>query len=855
MTIKARELVENATHEAAERNNPQVEPLHLLSSMIRQDDGLFASVAVKAGIDRNKIRSDTEQALDNLPSVSGSQAETYISPAFKELISTAFTEAENWKDEYVSVEHILLAILNNPSDGAGKILITAGLDKNTVLQVLTEVRGDQKVTDENPEEKYEALKKYSRDLTNLASKGKLDPVIGRDSEIRRIMQVLSRRTKNNPVLIGEPGVGKTALAEGLALRIARGDVPDGLKNKRIIALDMAAVLAGAKYRGQFEERLKAVVNEVVKAEGQIIMFIDEIHSIVGAGRTEGSQDAANILKPALAKGQLRCIGATTLDEYRKYIEKDAALERRFQPVLVTEPTVEDTIAILRGLKEMYETHHGVRISDAAIVAAAHFSDRYIADRFLPDKAIDLIDESASHLRIDMDSMPEEIDRIERRLRHIEVEKQALKKEKDKASKEQLENINKESANLKEQASELKAHWQNERDLINSLRSLKEELENIRSEADRSERQGQYEKAAELKYGSIPKTEQAIENIQKELDNLQQERRMLREEVGEEDIANIVSRWTGIPMDKMMQGEKEKLLEMEANLRKRVIAQDHALKAVSDSIRRARAGIHDPARPIGSFIFLGPTGVGKTELARALAEFLFDDENVMIRMDMSEFMEKHSVSKMIGAPPGYVGYDEGGALTEKIRRKPYSVILLDEIEKAHYDVFNILLQILDDGRLTDSHGRTVHFNNCVVIMTSNIGTEIIQSPDLTEHDREEKVLQRLREHFRPEFLNRVDEIIPFHSLSKENIVHIVDIQLDGLRRILFDRKLGLSVDEQAKQKLAELGFDPVFGARPLKRVIQNKIQNAIAGMILEGSVNKGDTLHVTTGTQEDFSITT
>ncbi len=813
-------------------------------ALLGQKEGVVLSLLQKLGISPSSVFDRIQRVLDRLPQVTGGGVgQAYITPRLKKIIEGAEAVAESLKDEYVSTEHLLLSMVEDNGE-TGKILRELGVSKDRVLQALVDIRGAQRITDPNPEEKYQALEKYGRDLTDLARKGKLDPVIGRDDEIRRVIQVLSRRTKNNPVVIGEPGVGKTAIVEGLALRIANGDVPETLKDKRLVALDMGALVAGAKYRGEFEERLKAVLKEVTDANGQIVLFIDELHTLVGAGAAEGAMDASNMLKPALARGELHCVGATTLDEFRKRVEKDAALERRFQPIFVGEPSVEDTIAILRGLKERYEVHHGVRITDGAIVAAATLSHRYISDRFLPDKAIDLIDEAASRLRIEIDSMPTEIDEVERKILQLEIERQALRREQDNASKERLVRVEKEIQELKENADGLKAHWKNEKDAIQKIRSLKEKIEATKVEEQQAQRNGDLNRAAELRYGVLIQLNQELSAENQKLIELQKEQKMLKEEVDAEDVAEVVAKWTGIPVSKMLEGEVHKLLKMEERLNARVVGQDQAIQVVSNAVRRARAGLQDPNRPIGSFIFLGPTGVGKTELCRALAEFLFDDEQAMVRLDMSEFMEKHSVARLIGAPPGYVGYEEGGYLTEAVRRRPYSVVLFDEIEKAHPEVFNALLQILEDGRMTDGQGRTVDFKNTVIVMTSNLGSQYIQ--DLGEKDRkemEQMVTAALRQAFKPEFLNRLDEIIIFNNLGREQIKRILEIQLRRLDRMLADRKMNLEVTDRAKSFLAEEGYDPAYGARPLKRTIQKLVQDPLASKILEGEFREGEKIRV------------
>ncbi|MFN8105613.1 MAG: ATP-dependent chaperone ClpB [Acidimicrobiia bacterium] len=838
LTIKSQEAVAAAQSLARERNHQFLEPEHLLHALVSQPEGVVLPLLQKLGINARMLRDRVEALLESLPRVYG-EADLRPSASLRKVLDAADAERESLGDDYLSTEHMLLAIEAGATKAA-KALRELGADREALLAALAEVRGSQRVTSQNPEETYQSLERYGRDLTQVAREGKIDPVIGRDSEIRRVVQVLSRRTKNNPVLIGEPGVGKTAIVEGLAVRIAAGDVPEPLKDKRIVALDLASMVAGAKYRGEFEERLKAVLKEIVDSDGQVITFIDELHTVVGAGAAEGAMDAANMLKPLLARGELRMIGATTLDEYRKHVEKDAALERRFQPVLVGEPTVEDSIGILRGLKERYEVHHGVRIQDAALVAAALLSDRYVADRFLPDKAIDLVDEAASKLRIEIDSMPTEIDVVHRRVSQLEIERAALQKESDAASAERLSALERELADLKEQEAELTAHWQNEKDAIGEIRELKKSLEDARTEAELAERDGDLSRAAELRYGLLPDLLRDIEAANARLNELQVERRMLTEEVTEEDIAEVVSRWTGVPVSRLMQGERDKLVHLEEHLHERVVGQERAVEAVANAVRRSRSGLSDPDRPIGSFLFLGPTGVGKTELARALAEFLFDDEHAMVRIDMSEYMEKHSVARLIGAPPGYVGYDEGGQLTESVRRRPYSVVLLDEVEKAHPDVFNVLLALLDDGRLTDGQGRTVDFTNVVLIMTSNLGSEFID-PDLAESVVETRVLDAVRGHFRPEFLNRIDDIVVFSRLSEADIARIVGLQLELLQRRLAGRKVSLELTEKAVAYLAHAGYDPVYGARPLKRLLQREVADALAVRILDGELDEGATV--------------
>ena len=842
MTVKAQEALRSAQEVAARAENQQIEPLHLLSALVSQTDGVVPPLLARLGTRSEALQQDVEREIARLPKVSGF-GQQHMGRPLNDLLERAFDEAIKFKDEYVSTEHMFLAIAAQDRDPAGQILKRHGASYEAILQALTSVRGTQRVTSQNPEATYASLEKYARDLTELARRSKLDPVIGRDEEIRRVMQILARRTKNNPVLIGEPGVGKTAIVEGLAQRIISGDVPDVLKTKRLVALDLAALVAGAKYRGEFEDRLKAVLKEISEAEGQIILFIDELHTLVGAGAAEGAMDASNMLKPALARGELRAIGATTLNEYKKHIEKDPALERRFQPVLVNEPTVEDTIAILRGLKERYEVHHGVRIKDAAILAAATLSHRYISDRFLPDKAIDLIDEAAASLRMQIDSLPVEIDEIERRIMQLEIERQALLKETDAHSKERREQIEKELAKLKEESSGQKARWQSEKNAIGKIRKLKEQIEQLKAEAERYERSGDLAKVAEIRYGKIAAAEREMTQAQDSFAAMQKQAPMLKEEVDEEDIAKLVSKWTGIPVGRLLEGEAAKLVHMEERLRQRVVGQDDALARVSNAVRRSRAGLSDTKRPIGSFIFLGPTGVGKTELARALAEFLFDDEKLMIRIDMSEYMEKHTVSRLIGAPPGYVGYEEGGQLTEQVRRHPYSVVLFDEIEKAHPDVFNVLLQILEDGRLTDGQGRTVDFRNTVLVMTSNVGSTAIFELSGKDPERARKeAMDALRASFRPEFINRIDEIVIFNPLGKQQLVHIVDLLLKSVEALLAERKITLTLTPAAKDLLLAEGFDPAYGARPLRRTIQRLIQDPLALQILEAKVLPGE--HIT-----------
>jgi ATP-dependent Clp protease ATP-binding subunit ClpB len=847
-TEKAQEAVLDAQQRSEAASHPQTEPEHLLAALLGQAEGIAPVIVRKLGLDPRDAAAAADAALGKLPRAHGGAAPG-PSSRLRAVLGAAQAEAAQMKDEYVSTEHLLLAIAAESGRAeSARLLQSRGMTRERILEALQSIRGSQRVTDQNPEGKYQALERYGRDLTALARAGRLDPVIGRDEEIRRVVQVLSRRTKNNPVLIGEPGVGKTAIVEGLAQRIVRGDVPEGLKNKRVVGLDMGALVAGAKYRGEFEERLKAVLKEVTDADGQVVLFIDELHTVVGAGAAEGSIDASNMLKPMLARGELHTIGATTLDEYRKHIEKDAALERRFQPVLVEQPTVEDTISILRGLRERYEIHHGVRLKDTALVAAAVLSQRYIADRFLPDKAIDLVDEAASRLRMEIDSMPAELDEAERRMMQLEIEAQALRKETDAASTERLGRIERELADLKETGHRLRSHWQQEKGAIQDARARKQELERLRHDIEAAQRSGDYATASELQYGRVPETERRIHEAEQRLADLQRDTKMLKEEVDEEDIAEVVSKWTGVPVSRLMEGEIQKLVRMEERLHLRVVGQDDAIASVANAIRRARAGLQDPRRPLGSFLFLGPTGVGKTELARALAEFLFDDEQAMVRVDMSEYQERHTVSRMVGAPPGYVGYDEAGQLTEAIRRRPFAVVLLDEIEKAHADVLNVLLQLLDDGRLTDGKGRTVDFKNTVVIMTSNLGSQYLaehggQPGEAVAGIVRERVMEALRGHFRPEFLNRVDEIIFFHSLGREHLQRIVDIQLQRLAGRLETRKIRLELTDKARTLLVEEGYDPVYGARPLKRTIQRKLLDPLALEMLQGAFGDGETIRV------------
>ncbi|MGN6643461.1 MAG: ATP-dependent chaperone ClpB, partial [Verrucomicrobiota bacterium] len=849
LTIKSQEALQEAQRIAQNYSHQQIDGEHLLLALIGQTDSLIPELLEKIGVPGSKLKPDLERELARRHQVKGA-AEVFMSPSLRKALDAAQTEATRLKDDYLSTEHLLLGLTDAPDASLKTIFQTHGLKRDLILRALAELRGNQRVTDVNPEDKFQALEKYGRDLTALAKQGKIDPVIGRDDEIRRVMQVLTRRTKNNPVLIGEPGVGKTAIAEGLARRIVSGDVPESLKNKRLVAMDLSAMIAGAKYRGEFEDRLKAFLKEIVSSEGRILLFIDELHTLVGAGAAEGATDAANIMKPQLARGELRAIGATTLDEYRKHIEKDPALERRFQPVMVAEPSVEATIAILRGLKERYEVHHGVRIQDAALLAAATLSHRYIADRFLPDKAIDLIDEAASRLRMELDSMPTEIDQFERQIMQLEIEQNALKREKDEASRERLKKLEKELANLKEQSSKLKAQWHNEKAAINAAGIINSQIEQAKIDLEQAQRKGDLNLAAQIQYGRLPELQQKLAAAEKALKEKPSGQRLLSEEVTDEDIAKVVATWTGIPVARMLEGERQKLIHMEKRLQDRVVGQEEAIEAVSNAVRRSRSGLQEPNRPIGSFIFLGPTGVGKTETARALAEFLFDDENAMVRIDMSEYMEKHTVARLIGAPPGYVGYEEGGQLSEAVRRRPYSVVLFDEIEKAHHDVFNVLLQVLDDGRLTDGQGRTVDFKNTIVIMTSNIGSPVIQQfysagkLDSKDHAELERLVQtELKTHFRPEFLNRVDDIIIFHSLNEQQLLHIVDIQLERLNHRLATQQLDVKVDASAKRLIAKEGFDPQFGARPLKRALQDQLLDPLATKLLVGDFKPGDHIKV------------
>jgi len=852
-TVKLQEAFQEAEALATRYGHQGIDVEHMLYVLTRQQDGIVPEIIKKLGADVQKIQGEIEAVLNGMPTVSGgSSDQKYITQRLKGVIDASFNEATHFKDEYVSTEHVLIAIAGEKGGQARQILEKSGITRDNIFKTLVSIRGNQRITDPNPEEKYQALKRYARDFNEIARKGGFDPVIGRDDEIRRIMQVLSRRTKNNPVLIGEPGVGKTAIAEGLAQRIVNGDVPENLKEKRVVALDISSLVAGAKYRGEFEDRLKAVLKEVTEASGEIILFIDEMHTMVGAGAAEGSVDASNMLKPALARGELRCVGATTLNEYRKYIEKDAALERRFQPIIVHEPTVEDTIAILRGLKERYEVHHGVRIKDSAIIAAATLSNRYISDRFLPDKAVDLVDEAASRLRIELDSLPAEIDVVERKIMQLEIERESLKKETDKTSMDRMAKLEKELEGLKASRDTMKLHWSSEKEAIREIQTIKEKMEELKTEEQTAQREGDLARAAEIHYGRLVELEKELEAKATALAQSQADKKMLKEEVDDEDIAEVVAKWTGIPVSRMMESDIAKLLHMEERLRRRVIGQEEAISAVSHALRRARSGLQDPNRPIGSFIFMGPTGVGKTELSRALAEFMFDDEQAMVRIDMSEFMEKHSVSRLIGAPPGYVGYEEGGYLTEALRRRPYSVLLFDEIEKAHQDVFNILLQILDDGRLTDGHGRTVDCKNTIVIMTSNIGGQWIQDFSLSEDERQKRTAEALRSTFKPEFLNRIDDIINFRSLTMSDIDQIIDIQIERIRKRLEDRRIHLDLTDAAKTYLSQAGYSPTYGARPLKRTLQKILENGLATKMLDGTFVEDD--HVVVDVDETGKVT-